>query len=111
MTDLPPTEMPELPAGYFFKVTPFNYDRSVYTLKVELHKVLATVAAPKWWRTARVVSSLLAEAVAEHTPSSVAFAARECIKQSASIIARQQTIADRDKFLGTYPPKTLGEIQ
>jgi hypothetical protein len=93
------TELPELPAGYFFRLKRWTYGGSNYTIRVSLRK-------KTWWGSYQVADSL-----AEHNEESIQQGARFALNESRRKIASRLTIHDRKKFLGDYPPKKLGDFE
>ena len=88
------TGLPELPEGWFYRITKFNYTDSEYTLRVTVRK-----------RRRFLPSKALGSSITRHTKEDIRQAAATALTNAR----RSSEWPERKKFLGNYPPKSLNE--
>lgn len=88
------TGLPELPEGWFYRITKFNYSGDKYTLRVTVRK-----------RRKYLPSKALGDSLSVHTE----FGIREAAATALAKARRVSDWPDRKRFLGDYPPKSLNE--
>ena len=90
------TGMPEVQAGYFFRVKRWNYNQSKCSLTVQLRRRLRFLGSVK-----------MSDSISEHNSDAIYRAAVYCIERAADAMRKHETIHERDQFVGDYPPKVL----
>jgi hypothetical protein len=88
------TGLPELPEGYFFRVTPWSgRNRYEYDLEVQLRRKLF------------IGSTKIDMALATNNPHRIYEAARMVKQRAMKVIYKEP--GDIYKYVGDYPPKKL----
>lgn len=92
----PNTNLPELPEGYFWRITRWTSESSQWDLQVKIRK--------------RLLGGLLSWGVASTLTRSTVWSIQQDAKQLADKFhERHNRLPGRKQFVGDYPPKRLGQ--